>query len=202
MIIVDTETTGVEPHVHSILSIAALDFDNPSNEFYGECRMFEGARWSDEAEAVHGISQENAEDPHRMSEKELVTKFIAWAHTVSEQTLAGENPSFDRDFMRAACVRNHIEWNFAYRTVDLHSIAYAKCLEQGRPIPTKNNHSGLGLDALLSRIGLPSNPKPHNALRDVYLEAEAFSRVIYGKKLLPEFEPFDIPLDYTKKAQG
>ena len=63
MIIVDTETTGVEPHVHSILSIAALDFDNPSNEFYGECRMFEGARWSDEAEAVHGISQENAEDP-------------------------------------------------------------------------------------------------------------------------------------------
>jgi hypothetical protein len=36
-------------------------------------------------------------------------------------------------------------------------------------------------------------PRPHNALNWAKYEAEAFSRYFYGKKLLPEFEKYDIP---------
>jgi DNA polymerase III epsilon subunit-like protein len=162
--------------------------------------MFDGAGWSEEAYPVHGISREEAEDSHKMSEKELVIKFLAWANTLSDTTMMGENPSFDRDFIRLACVRYHLDWKFAYRTIDLHSIACAHFLREGRTIPTKNKHSDLGLDAILPFVGLPSNPKPHNALRDVYLEAECFSRIIHGKNLLPEFEVFGIPAHLTTKS--
>jgi hypothetical protein len=41
--------------------------------------------------------------------------------------------------------------------------------------------------------GLPGEPKPHNALTGALCHAEAFSRIAYNKKLLPDFSSFDIP---------
>ena len=40
MIIVDVETTGIDPEKHSIVSIGAVDFSNPSNEFYMKIPLF------------------------------------------------------------------------------------------------------------------------------------------------------------------
>jgi len=34
---------------------------------------------------------------------------------------------------------------------------------------------------------------PHNGLEDAKLEAECLSRILYGKKILPEFESNEIP---------
>ena len=52
MIVVDLETTGVDPRKHSILSIGAVDFNNQENYFYGECRIREGALIDNYALAV------------------------------------------------------------------------------------------------------------------------------------------------------
>ena len=60
MIIVDVESTGIEPEKHSILSIGALDFDNPENQFYGECRAWDWAHIMDESLVVNGFSREEA----------------------------------------------------------------------------------------------------------------------------------------------
>ena len=37
MIVIDLETSGIDPMEHSILSLGAVDFDNPEYFFYGEC---------------------------------------------------------------------------------------------------------------------------------------------------------------------
>ena len=34
MIVVDMESSGVEPHKYSLLSVGAVDFTNPDNTFY------------------------------------------------------------------------------------------------------------------------------------------------------------------------
>jgi DNA polymerase-3 subunit epsilon len=132
-------------------------------------------------------------DASKPSEKELLKAFFEWTNSVNDVTFAGENPSFDRDFLRVACMRYKIDWPFAYRTVDLHSIVYAKLIKEGKEIPSRNRHTNLGLDTMLSMVGLPRNPLPHNALRDAVLEAEVFSRVILGKSQVPGFELFPVP---------
>jgi hypothetical protein len=61
------------------------------------------------------------------------------------------------------------------------------------PIDPVKHHSTLNLDAILNYCGIPEEPKPHNALTGAKSHAEVIARLLYGKKLLPEFEKFEIP---------
>mgnify|MGYP000196320740 CR=1 FL=1 len=60
-------------------------------------------------------------------------------------------------------------------------------------VPFTKNHSALNLDAILNYTGIPEEPQPHNALTGALSHGEVASRLLYDKKLLPEFEKFDIP---------
>ena len=200
MIFVDLETTGTDPRAHGILAIGAIDFDNPENQFYGECQVFAEASIDPESIPVSGFSIESMHDASKPTEKELIKSFLDWTNSVNDITFGGENPSFDRDFLRMACVRYKIDWPFAYRTVDLHSIAYARLTGEGKEIPIRNRHTNLGLDTMLSLTGLPRNPLPHNALRDAVLEAEVFSRFVLGKATDPGFELFPVPNSLKKES--
>ena len=193
MIIVDVETTGTDWRYHSLVSIGAIDFDNPENEFYGECRIFEGARVEAEALAINRFSEEDLSNPKAKTDRELVEAFFAWTKTVGDKTIAGVNPSFDRDFIRAVALRYHLDWPLAYRTVDLHSVAYAHMLSKGGVPASKNGHSDLDLPKVLAYCGLPQNPKAHNAHDDALFEAEAFSRLIYGQSFVEELIHYPVP---------
>src|SRR5258708_7644084 len=105
MIAVDIEGSGTEPHVHSMLSVGAVDLTDPSRTFYGECRAFDGAKIEDEALAVNGFSREQATDQGKQSEAELIRAFIEWATQSADMTLAGQNVSYDRDMLRYAAQR-------------------------------------------------------------------------------------------------
>lgn len=192
MIIIDVESTGVDARVCSLLSVGAVDFDNPENQFYMECRAFDGAHIEKEALVVAGFSRELATDPSKKTDREVVEAFLSWMRTCKEWTLAGQNPSFDRDFMQETAHRYHLNWPLAHRTIDLHSVAYYALLKAGKSIPLKNSHSALNLDRILEYVGLPTRAKKHNALEDAKLEAEALSRLIYGRGLLAEYKPFPI----------
>lgn len=194
MIVVDVEASGVEAHKHSIVSIGALDFANPSNRFYEECRVWDGAHIMDEALAVNGFTREQITDPAKQTEAEAVHAFLRWSESVRERTLAGQNPSFDRDFLKYAAERaGHTEWPFAYRTIDTHTLCYMHMITRGLQPPIVHNRSALDLDAVLNYCGIPSEPSPHNALTGALSHAEVISRLLYGRKLLPEFSLFEIP---------
>ena len=45
---------------------------------------------------------------------------------------------------------------------------------------------------------MKDNRETHNALEDCKLEAEAISRISYGKNLIQKYNKFSIP-DYLKK---
>jgi len=51
----------------------------------------------------------------------------------------------------------------------------------------------MDLPKILEFVGLRDERKFHNALEDCKLEAECFSRIIYGKNLLLEYSDFLIP---------
>jgi len=193
MIVVDTETTGVDPRKHSLLSIGAVDFDNPTRTFYIECRIFPEAHVDPEALKINGFSEASLGDHLKKTDEEALVLFLAWAKEAKDHTLAGQNPSFDRDFLQAAARRYHLDWPLAERTIDLHSVCYADMLKRNVEPPLQNRRSDLKLDAILAYVGLERGAGIHNALLDAEFEAEAFSRLFFNKPLLKKFESFSLP---------
>ena len=193
MIVLDVEASGMEPHKHSLVSIGALDFNNPGNTFYAECRIWDGAHVSEEALQVNGFSEGQIRDPRKKSDGEIVKEFLAWASALPEHTIAGQNPSFDRDFIKATCERYHLDYPLAHRTIDVHTAAYVHMVKWGIEPPVEHKRSALNSTAIQNYVGIPEEPKPHNALNGAKVAAEALSRILYDKKLLPEFKQFDIP---------
>jgi DNA polymerase III epsilon subunit-like protein len=147
----------------------------------------------EEALKVNGFSEAEITDPEKASEGEVVKEFLSWIEPIQDRTLAGQNVSFDRDFLKAATEREHENWPLAYRTIDTHTLAYMHMIKRGLPIPLVHNRSALDLDRILNYVGIPNEPEPHNAMTGTISHAEVISRLLYDKKLLPEFEKYDIP---------
>ena len=192
MIVFDLELSGVNPNVHSILSIGAVDFSNPSRQFYAECKPWVGAKIEDEALAINGYSREELSDKPKTDE-EIVKEFLSWTNECKEKTLAGQNPAIDMHFLEFACLRYGIQYPFAHRSYDLHSMIYLHMLQNDKIPPIMKSHSGLNSDNIMQYVGIPAEPKPHIAINGAVWEAEAFSRILFNKKLLPQFESYDIP---------
>lgn len=194
MIVLDIEATGVNFTKHSILSLGALDLDNPDNRLYLECRAWEGAHLDPDALAVCGFSEEEATDVTKQTEAQLIAQFLTWADDIEDQTFVGQNVSFDRDYVKAACERAGYNYPFAHRTIDTHSLAYMHHIIHGKKVPIDKRHSALNIEAISAYVGIPGEPEPHNALSGALSHAEMFSRLVYNKKLLPEFAQYEIPL--------
>lgn len=194
MLVIDVEASGTEAHKHSIVSLGALDLGNPTNRFYEECRVWDGAHIMDGALEVNGFTKEQITDPKKQSEADLVHAFLQWADGLPERTFAGQNVSFDRDFVKYAAERaGHTDWPFAHRTIDTHTLCYKHMIDRGLVPPVEHRRSALNLDAVLMYCGIPMEPEPHNALTGALCHAEVVSRLLYGRKLLPEFMQYDIP---------
>jgi len=196
MLVVDVEASGVDAKACSIVSVGAIDFDHPERQLYMECRVWDGAHREPGAMPIHGFSEAQMTDLSKPSEADLVHAVIAFAADMSDTTFAGQNVSFDRDFLRAAAVRaKHTNWPFAHRTIDTHSLAWMHMLKRGLtpPLDPQKRHSALDLDAILLYCGIPEEPMPHNALTGAQSHAEVISRLLFDKKLLPQFSQYEIP---------
>ncbi|HEY4489528.1 MAG TPA: 3'-5' exonuclease [Candidatus Paceibacterota bacterium] len=195
MIAVDVEATGLDADKASIVSIGAVDLDDPTNQFYDECRVWDGAHISDESLAITGFSREEiGEGSGKKNEAELIKAFVAWAlDRPKSHTFIGQNPRFDSDFVAAACHRAGIEFPFAYRSIDTHSLCWLHMTQKGETPPIDNKRSAINLDFILKYTGVPEEPKPHNALNGALSHAEVFSRLVYNRNLLPEFLEYPIP---------
>src|SRR5574341_853555 len=197
MIVVDVETTGLDPQKHSIVSIGAIDFNNPTNEYYCVCSPRPGARIDPKALKVNGLKINWFRMEHlarvQKSLEAAVANFFCWTKFIEDRTLAGTNIDFDQDFLQDAAKRYGLEWPFGYRVVDLHAVCYSHHLSRGIDPPLKDGKSALSNNEMLKYVGLPEEPEPHTALRGAKMEAEAFSRLIYRRSILEEFSKYEIP---------
>lgn len=193
MVIVDIETSGLNPQKNSILEIGAVDFFNPSNRFYQKCRIFEGEAVDSKALEINGYDKKQLYDQSKQDIKKLLLNFIDWIKPINDKTLGGQNVDFDILFLNEAIKRCNIDWIFGWRKIDLHTLVYCDHLKKGVNPPTKNELSSLSGDKIMEYVGLPSEPKPHLGINGAIYEAEAISRLIYGKLLITDFERYIIP---------
>ena len=62
MIVLDIEASGTNYEQHSIVSIGALVLEDPTYQFYDECRMWDGAKIMEGALEVNGFTEEEIRD--------------------------------------------------------------------------------------------------------------------------------------------
>ena len=195
VLILDIEASGTNYAKHSIVSIGAVDFADPEKRFYGECRIWEGAHIMEGALEVNGFTEVEITDPEKKTEAELVTEFLEWTQHMEDRTLTGQNVSFDRDMLKSGAERAGLSWDLAYRTLDTHTMCWMHMVKAGKNVPIDPQHrrSAVTLDVVLRYCGIPEEPHPHNALTGALSHAEVTSRLLFDKKLLPEFEQYEIP---------
>lgn len=186
MIVLDVETTGLDHQKHSIVSIGALEFEHPENQFYGECKPWEGAEITDEALKINGFTRTQLANQPK-SHDQLIQEFLKWTQPIKNKTLAGENVWFDALFFKEAIKRVNVPWTFGHRYVDSQAIAYEHFARAGKLILKKEGTSAINLDKILEFVGIKVRGSTHNALEDAQLTAEILSRLIYGKNLFPQY---------------
>ncbi len=163
MLTVDVETCGLDPQRNSIVSIGAVDLST-GDEFYVENRIGPDVIVEEAAMAVNGFTEAQIRDPNKPDAGRAAEAFYRWAYAVSpnDLLLGGQQVgSFDIPFLKAAAYPLGLRWLFGYKSVDLHSVAYALW------------HRSMSLDSILRELGLEPEPKPHNALVGARLEAQA-----------------------------
>jgi DNA polymerase III epsilon subunit-like protein len=195
MIVVDTETTGFSPHRHAIVSIGAVEFHNPENQFYIECQPWNGATVDPEALAINGFKHHDLFADDRPKLSEAITAFFEWRNAIERYRLAGQNPNFDRGFFEEALRLTGLDYRMNHHWPDLRDACLGMVNHLKVPAPQYNDKDSYKLDAILPFVGMPPEPAVHNALTGAKLEAEAFQRLWHGTHLLEEYAHFPVP-DY------
>lgn len=200
MIVIDWEFSGLDHKKHWLLSLWAVDLNNPENQFYDEARLEEWMTFTEEALKVNGFKEKDLYDTSKQSIAEMIIKFDTWLKTCwNPQILIGQNPKSDIDFLVESYKLADLEYPLGHRSLDTHSIVFMKHLQLWKEILIERGMYKINLDESLRFVWIKwGEPRPHNALTGAKCEAEVISRVIYGKKLLPEFEDIELPV-YLKQ---
>jgi DNA polymerase III epsilon subunit-like protein len=191
MISIDCEMTGLDLAKCAVLSVGAVDLQNPERRIYIEMRPFDGAELQEEGLAVCGFSPESVQTL-QYSQKEGLTLLAQFFDASSERTVLGQNVATDVYFLNNAFLREGIDCKIPFRVCDLHSMVCAKLLLSKQIIPMDERKSTLNLDALLGKAGIPEEPKPHIALTGALSAAEVYFRLIEGRAVLPEFAQYPL----------
>jgi len=207
MIVLDIETSGdLFPEKNGIWQIGAIDTDNPQNVFFEECRIDDEDNVEEISLKICGKTEEEFRDPSKQSQKEMLQKFFRWSESIRVRNLVCQSTPFDYSFLWARAAKYGIPFTLPTKTIDLYALAVLKYyqitgkinIEKDRimmGLPIISNFCGLEMNRLeISREkGMIREGKPHDALDDAKLEAECFSRIMYGKNLIKEFADFPIP---------
>lgn len=201
MLVVDIETTSTNPYKGGIIEIGAIDFDDSSRTFHSYIQVPQSADISPGALEVNGALMEEIFDPNRPYEGDVIREFLFWLRaSKGDLTIAGINPTFDRDFLDKAFQRHEYFSPLTYRVVDLHSMVYEAYRRHGWTIPRNDQGaSTLSSDWIMAYCGLPPEPKPHRAMTGAWYETEALHRIFYGEYRYPEFASYLVPNYLIKK---
>lgn len=172
MIVIDIETTGVDPRKHCMLSLGAVDMDSGVT-FYGECKHYFESEVDPRALEINGFKCEDISPYHPNGKQwphELYLSFLEWVKHCPVKLLAGHNVGhLDILFLEqihSQKINEGTPWPFGYRTVDLHSLAFAVFGES------------LSHEKICDRLFIPPEPKPHHALKGALSERRAITKLL------------------------
>lgn len=180
----DTETTGLDARRNGIVQIAGIfDIDTiPVVEFEYKIRPFPDDIIEDSALEVNGYTRDQLKTlafpqlTHRLIVERL-DQHINRYDKNDKAHIAGQNPSFDRDFLKEWFVKNEDpyfgSW-FDYHLIDLCSLSMVFHLRGIMDlVDPSSGRVSVRLSNVARALGL-ERKEPHDALDDIRLTREIF----------------------------
>jgi DNA polymerase III epsilon subunit-like protein len=179
LLLIDTETGGLDATRHPILSLAALVLDCEGQVIDQMYTLIFDPRTMDAEESalkINGLSVEKivAEGLYPAQAISRLVEMLRRHDMVCENTLVGHNVAFDAGFLKrlwdvAGATQESFDILFSHRKICTQSAALL--LEQAGII----NPGGSSLDALTKYFGISlDRASGHNALHDARATAELF----------------------------
>lgn len=170
-IILDTETTGLDPKTgHRLIEIACLELE----DFMPTGKTFHRYIYPDrdidpEAERVHGISLSFLEGKPRFTDREVVDEFLDF---IGDAVLVAHNAAFDRGFI-------NWELEMCGRPILDEPRWHCTLVQAKKRFPGMYN----SLDALCKRFKISlADREKHGALIDCRLLADVYLELCGGKE--------------------
>jgi DNA polymerase III epsilon subunit-like protein len=203
-IVLDLETSGLDKLNSGIWQIGALDFNTGEN-FLEEAKLDAEDVVEEAALKIIGKTEAELRDTKKQSQQQLIENFFNWMSRRPLSNLLCQNPQFDLTMLELKAKKYGISQVFHYRSFDLHTIAQTIYHKINGEYLTENGHSNMSLPKISEFCGIVDERValeggevikegvPHNALDDVKLTAECFSRLMFGKSLFPEYVESKVP---------
>lgn len=172
---VDTETTGLDPRRHEVISLALVILD-PETLLQEVRRVWHMLpRWLEEAEPealkANRFTLESWEARGPVTHREAFEEFVALS---SGCIFIAHNVSFDRAFVEAELTRQDLSWKGDYHFIDTASMFFTKY--------RRGEIQKLSLSHLCDHYGV-NNKGAHDALVDVDRMIEVFRELVREERL-------------------
>jgi DNA polymerase III epsilon subunit-like protein len=176
LIVVDTETGGLDPARHALLSVAAVD-STTGDAFTALIRP--NPEWECDAQALakNGLTLDFLEKNGR-AETDVMQDLSLWLGERRFALISGCNVAFDLSFLRAAYQRCGLTWPMSHRTVDLQAAAWLAYESRALALPEgKDGLPRLSLDHIAAALGYSRTGATHDALEDALLTLACLNRL-------------------------
>jgi DNA polymerase-3 subunit epsilon len=178
-IVLDTETTGLDPASHRIIEICCLELDNhlPTGKFFHKL-VHPERDIPEESTRIHGWTLDKLADAPRFDE--IAEELLAF---LADSPLVIHNAEFDVKFLNAEFARTERAARPMARSID--TIALAK-----RRFPGAR----YSLDELCRRFNIDlSGREKHGARIDAELLAQVYLELVGGRQARLLLAPGDAP---------
>lgn len=168
LLVVDTETGGLDHEKHDIIELAAVRLNPTTLERVGSChaRVFPLKPVADEARRINGYDEE-------LWGRTAVhfSGFLPTFNALLEGTMiVGKNPDFDWRFLQAGARAHGLQLakRASHRMIDVASLAW--------PLMVNGELESVGLDAIAEYFGFTDDA--HRAMGDVERTIKAYIELL------------------------
>ena len=187
-VVLDSETTGLDPRKDRIITIGAVVVEDNEIRLDDSFDALLKVDVNTSAVTVHGITRE--ESSRGVAEPQALEQFLAY---LKDGVIVGHHIAHDVQCFNVACERH---FGFQLRNLSLDTMALTLHLERDGAFAGEEPISQFSLDALCERFDVVPHDR-HTAPGDAFLTAQVFLRLLrlatkHGRTTLGQVaQPFE-----------
>ncbi|HET9216882.1 MAG TPA: 3'-5' exonuclease [Terriglobia bacterium] len=167
-VVLDCETTGLNPRTDRIITIGAVGVLGGEIVIEDSFEALVKMTRNSESVTVHGVTRDESRDG--LSESDAIERFIEY---LQDGVVVGHHIGHDVAMLDGSCERH---WGFHLRNRCVETMYLALHLQAAGAFPNHRPSQHFTLDALCERFGVEPHGR-HTAAGDAFLTAQVFLRL-------------------------
>jgi DNA polymerase-3 subunit epsilon len=172
-VVLDTETTGLDPRRDKIISIGALSVINGEMRLDDSFEVLLKVSYNNSSVTVHGITHDEA--VIGMEEPKALLLFLDY---LRDGVIVGHHIGHDIEVLNTAC---ELHFDLLLKNRSLDTMDLTLHLDDDGAFPNRPKDAGYSLDALCELFGVAPHDR-HTAGGDAFLTALVFLRLLRSAK--------------------